>query len=110
MLAAASRTLMWTWSNTTRVQSQSTAIRGPYPRRRPRLEVGLPCAVRSPSMSVLGGIVGAVLGFFVGIVFTEVIFVNNQSWPDVVPFALAVIGAFVGSSLGRRARSRRALS
>ena len=53
-------------------------------------------------MKVVGGIVGVVVGFAVGVLFTEVIFANDQSWPDVVPFALAVLGALVGASLGRR--------
>jgi len=37
-------------------------------------------------MVVLGAIVGAIVGFAIGILFVEVIFANNQSWPDVVPF------------------------
>ncbi|HET7745372.1 MAG TPA: hypothetical protein VFK76_11605 [Gaiellaceae bacterium] len=36
------------------------------------------------------------------------IFANNQSWPDVVPFALEVLGALVGSTLGRRYSDARA--
>lgn len=59
-------------------------------------------------MKVVGGIVGAVVGFAVGGLFTEVIFANNQSWPDVVPFALEVLGALVGSTLGRRYSDARA--
>jgi hypothetical protein len=34
-------------------------------------------------MAAIGGILGALIGFAVGILFTEVIFANNQSWPDV---------------------------
>ena len=34
----------------------------------------------------------------IGILFVEVIFANDQSWPDVVPFALAVVGALAGSA------------
>lgn len=60
------------------------------------------------AVKVVGGIVGAVVGFAVGILFTEVIFANDQSWPDVVPFALAVLGTLVGSSLGRRFSDARA--
>jgi hypothetical protein len=56
----------------------------------------------------LGRILGAVLGFTIGILFTEVIFANDQSWPDAVPFALAVAGIIVGSALGRRFANRRA--
>lgn len=53
-----------------------------------------------------GRILGAVLGFTIGILFTEVIFANDQSWPDAVPFALAVAG-IVGSAVGRHFASRR---
>jgi hypothetical protein len=49
----------------------------------------------------VGRIVGAILGFAIGVLFTEVVFANDQSWPDVVPFALAVAG-IVGSAVGRR--------
>jgi hypothetical protein len=58
-------------------------------------------------VAILGGILGAVAGFAIGILFTEVIFSSKESWPDVVPFALAVLGILAGSSLGRRLRSRR---
>ena len=58
-------------------------------------------------MVVLGAIVGAIVGFAIGILFVEVIFANNQSWPDVVPFALAIAGIFVGSALARRVRAAR---
>jgi uncharacterized membrane protein YfcA len=59
-------------------------------------------------VAVLGGVVGAIVGFAVGAFLTEVVFANNQSWPDVVPFALAVLGILAGSALGRRLASRRA--
>jgi hypothetical protein len=61
-------------------------------------------------MKTAGGILGVLVGFAVGILFTEVIFANSKSWPDVVPFALAILGGLVGSSLGRRVASRRASS
>jgi uncharacterized protein YacL len=61
-------------------------------------------------MKVLGGVIGAIVGLVIGVILTEVIFANDQSWPDVVPFALAVLGALVGSSLGRRYVERRAAS
>jgi ABC-type antimicrobial peptide transport system permease subunit len=57
-------------------------------------------------VALLGGILGVVVGFAVGILFTEVIFSNNQSWPDVVPVALAVIGALVGASAARHLSRR----
>ncbi len=57
-------------------------------------------------MAVLGAIVGAIAGFAIGILFVEVIFANNQSWPDVVPFVLAILGALAGSRGVRGIRSR----
>ena len=57
-------------------------------------------------MAIIAGIIGALVGFAIGILFTEIIFANNQSWPDVVPFALALLGFLVGRELGRRWRSR----
>jgi hypothetical protein len=56
----------------------------------------------------LGRIVGVIFGFAIGILFTEVIFSNNQSWPDVVPFALAVVGIIVGGSVAQRFANRNA--
>jgi uncharacterized membrane protein YccC len=53
-------------------------------------------------VALLGGILGVIAGFAVGVLFTEVIFSNNESWPDVVPVALAVIGALAGAAGGRR--------
>ena len=47
-------------------------------------------------MAGLGAILGAIVGFAIGILFVEVIFANNQSWPDVVPFVLAIVGALAG--------------
>ena len=61
-------------------------------------------------MRVLGGIVGVLLGFAVGIVLVEVIFANNQSWTDVVPFALAAAGWLIGSRVARRAHPVRRAS
>jgi hypothetical protein len=57
-------------------------------------------------MAGLGAILGAILGFAIGILFVEVIFANNQSWPDVVPFVLAIVGALAGSQVVRWIRSR----
>ena len=54
-----------------------------------------------------GRTLGAVLGFTIGVFFTEVVFANDQSRPDAVPFALAVAG-IVGSVLGRRFADRNA--
>ena len=58
-------------------------------------------------MTIVGAVAGIVVGFAVGILFTEVIFSNNASWPDVVPFALAVLGALAGAQLGRWVAARR---
>jgi hypothetical protein len=57
-------------------------------------------------VAVLGAIVGAIAGFAIGILFVEVVFANNQSWPDVVPFVLAILGALAGSRAVRGIRSR----
>lgn len=57
-------------------------------------------------MALLGAIVGVIAGFAIGILFVEVIFANNQSWPDVVPFVLAILGALTGSRAVRWFRSR----
>jgi hypothetical protein len=59
-------------------------------------------------MTVLGALLGIAVGFAIGVLFTEVIFANNASWPDVIPFALAVLGALAGSQLGRQLAARRA--
>ena len=50
----------------------------------------------------------AVLGFTIGVFFTEVVFASDQSWPDAVPFALAVAVIIVGTVLGRRFADRNA--
>jgi len=57
-------------------------------------------------MAGLGAILGAIVGFAIGILFVEVIFANNQSWPDVVPLVLAIVGAFAGRQGVRRIRGR----
>jgi hypothetical protein len=58
-------------------------------------------------MAVLAGIVGALVGFTVGIVVTEVIFVNNADWPNVVPVVLAVAGWLAAREVLRQRRSRK---
>jgi len=58
-------------------------------------------------MSKLGGFLGAVIGFAISILLTEVIFANNQEWPIVVNAALTVAGALGGASLARRMAARR---
>jgi hypothetical protein len=55
----------------------------------------------------MAGIVGALVGATVGIVFTEIIFANNADWPDVVPFVLAVVGWLAARELLRQRRSRK---
>ena len=49
-----------------------------------------------------GGIVGAVVGFAISVVFTEIIFANGQEWPIAINAGLTVLGGLVGSSLARR--------
>jgi hypothetical protein len=58
-------------------------------------------------MAVLAGIVGALVGFTVGIFVTEVIFVNNADWPNVVPVVLAVAGWLAAREVLRQRRSRK---
>jgi hypothetical protein len=58
-------------------------------------------------MVVLGGIVGALVGFGVGLLITEAIIGNSASgsgfdwqfWTDIV---LTIVGALAGVSLARR--------
>jgi len=54
-------------------------------------------------------VLGAVLGFALGIVLVEIVFTNNSSWPAVVPFALAVLGWLAGDAVVSRERGRRQL-
>jgi uncharacterized membrane protein YeaQ/YmgE (transglycosylase-associated protein family) len=58
-------------------------------------------------VAVLAGIVGALVGFTVGVLFTELIFANNADWPNVVPFVLAVVGWLSARELLRHRRSRK---
>jgi hypothetical protein len=58
-------------------------------------------------VAVLAGIVGALVGFTVGIVFTEIVFVNDADWPNAIPFVLAVTGWLTARELLRRRRSRK---
>jgi positive regulator of sigma E activity len=57
-------------------------------------------------VAVLAGIVGVIVGFAVGVVLTEIVFPNNQDWPIVVPFALAVAGWLSARAWLRRIRAR----
>jgi uncharacterized membrane protein AbrB (regulator of aidB expression) len=61
-------------------------------------------------MVVLGGIVGAVLGFVIAILITQVVIggIHTYQIDDVLVFAAAVLGALVGSSLTRRFVNRNA--
>ena len=52
--------------------------------------------------SVIGGTLGFVAGFVVGILIFEVAWANDESWPDAAVFGVAVFGALIGSSLFRR--------
>lgn len=62
-------------------------------------------------MTVLGGVIGAVVGFGLGLLITEVIIGNpaNHSgfdwafWTDIV---LATLGALGGASIARRRFAR----
>jgi len=59
------------------------------------------------TMGMVAGIVGALLGLAIGVLFTEVIFVNSKSWPDVIPVALAVVGWLAARELFRRHQDRK---
>jgi hypothetical protein len=59
-------------------------------------------------VAIVAGIVGALAGFTLGVVFTEIIFANNADWPNVVPFALAVTGWLVVRELVRRRHGHKA--
>jgi hypothetical protein len=56
--------------------------------------------------SVIGGMLGFIVGFAVGILIFEVAWANDESWPDAAIFGVAVFGALVGSSLSRRVGHR----
>ena len=58
-------------------------------------------------MVVLGGIVGAILGFAVSVIITEVIWVNDYEWTAIINVVLTVIGVSLGATLARRLQSRR---
>ncbi len=58
-------------------------------------------------MVVLGGIVGAIVGFAVSVIITEVIWVNDYEWTAIINVALTVIGVSLGATLARRLQSRR---
>ena len=59
-------------------------------------------------MVKLSGFIGAIVGFAISVVFTEVVFANNQEWPIVINAALTAAGALAGASLARRLLARRA--
>jgi hypothetical protein len=50
-------------------------------------------------MAVLIGLMGAIVGFAIGVTFTEVVFPNHYEWPIIVPFGLAVFGWLVARTL-----------
>jgi alpha-acetolactate decarboxylase len=58
----------------------------------------------------LGRIAGAIVGFVVAILITQVIIsgIHTHQIDDVIVFAAAVLGALVGSSLARRFGNRNA--
>jgi uncharacterized membrane protein AbrB (regulator of aidB expression) len=61
-------------------------------------------------MVVLGGLVGAIFGFAVAILITQVVVggIHTHQIDDVLVFAAAVLGALIGSSLARRFANRNA--
>jgi len=57
-------------------------------------------------MVVAGGIIGAILGFAISVLLTEVVFANSQEWPIAINAGLTALGALAGSSLVRRMTRR----
>jgi uncharacterized membrane protein YccC len=57
--------------------------------------------VASKAMRVLAGILGVVVGFLVGGVLIDLFF-PDESWPDVIPFVLAVMGGVAGAATAGR--------
>ena len=57
-------------------------------------------------MVVLGGIVGAILGFAISVVITEVIWVNDYEWTAIINVVITVVGVFLGVTLARRLQTR----
>jgi hypothetical protein len=53
-------------------------------------------------MVKVAGLVGAVIGLAVSVVFTEVIFANNAEWPIVINAAMTAGGWLAGVALARR--------
>lgn len=59
-------------------------------------------------MVKLGGFVGALIGMATSVVFTEVIFPNDQEWPVVLFGVGAAVGWLAGSAVVRRFSHRTA--
>lgn len=57
-------------------------------------------------MIKLAGIVGALIGIAISVVFTEVIFPNHYDWPIVFQGAGAALGWLIATTLVRRHRER----
>jgi hypothetical protein len=55
---------------------------------------------------VIGGIVGVVIGFALGIFFGEVALAKQGDWTNILPFVLAVAGWRVGSATTQRYANR----
>jgi positive regulator of sigma E activity len=57
-------------------------------------------------MALVASIAGALVGFAVGAVLTEIVFSIHRGWSDVVPFALAVAGWLVARQFVRWRRRK----
>jgi hypothetical protein len=59
---------------------------------------------------VIGGIVGILIGFAVGLFVGEAVLTTQGDWTNILPFVLAVVGHRVGSATTQRASKRKSRS
>ncbi len=55
---------------------------------------------------MIGGIVGILIGFALGLFFGEVVLAKQGDWTNILPFVLAVAGWLVGSATAQRFANR----
>ena len=59
---------------------------------------------------MIGGIVGTLIGFAVGLFFAEAVLTTQGDWTNILPFVLAVVGRQVGSATTQRASKRKTIA